>query len=218
MIHSPRSGRSGQSDNSSDFRRVFRRRVHQLIQLGYECLTPARYSTEQEPAITGELVKAIDEVLDGKRCSWMSSFSVHDDPPVNDGKRKGKKRLRVDIRFDCSTTSPRTRYRIEAKRLGKGNSLGAYLGAKGLGCFLSGAYGKDEDIGGMIGYVQSLNCQNWSNKISVALAQAVYLLRAGSIENLAHFTNREILAFQATHSRPTLNRDIQVDHIFMRFY
>ena len=44
---------------------------------------------------------------------------------------------------------------VEVKRLGKGNPVSRYLGAKGLGCFLSGSYAGTEQRGGMLGYVQS---------------------------------------------------------------
>src|SRR3979411_632392 len=40
-----------------------------------------------------------------------------------------------------------------------------YLGAKGLGCFLSGSYAGTEQRGGMLGYVQSDDEQTWAAKI-----------------------------------------------------
>ncbi len=218
MIHTSRSRPGGHSNNSDDFRRVFLRRVHQLIQLGYEQLDPARYATEQEPAITGELVKAIDQVLDDRPSPWMVYFSVHDDPPVHDTNRKGKQRLRLDIRIDCSSSRPRTRYRIEAKRLGQGNSISKYLGTAGLGCFLSGAYAREDDHCGMLGYVQSPDCTGWSQRVSTALNDERFNLKAGSVSQVDSFKHTGILSFCATHTRPTVGREIVVDHIFMRFY
>lgn len=218
MIHTSRSRPGGHSNNSDDFRRIFLRRVHQLIQLGYEQLDPTRYASEQEPAITGDLVKAIDTVLDDRSHAWMMHYSVHDDPPVNDPNRKGKQRLRVDIRIDCSTSSPRTRYRIEAKRLGEGNPIGKYLGVDGLGCFLNGAYGRDDNHGGMIGYVQSLDCNAWRQLISSKLKDARYHLKEKSMADVDSFGHPNIVAFKAIHSRPTVKRHIEIDHIVMRFY
>src|SRR5882724_4672111 len=100
MMHTSRPQPSGSTSNASAMRLVFVRRVHQLVQFGYERLTPTEHAKEQEPAITGFLVQAINDVLNDRAKSWMIYFSVHDDPPVNDGRRKGKQRKRVDLRID----------------------------------------------------------------------------------------------------------------------
>src|SRR5688572_30495873 len=112
-MHASRPQPAGSSRNSSALRGVFLQRVHQLIQLGYEQLTPSKYAREQEPAITGELVAAIDGILSDRPQEWMAVFSVHDDPPVNDQRRKGKRRRRVDLRIDSAQFRPRARYRFE---------------------------------------------------------------------------------------------------------
>lgn len=96
-------------------------------------------------------------------------FSVHDDPPISDGKRKGKRRQRVDLRLDSGEFSPRARFQFECKRLGKRHTVKIYLGAKGLGCFLRGDYAKDDDRAGMIGYVQSGDIGDWGTRIEKEL-------------------------------------------------
>jgi len=90
----------------------------------------------QEPVITGDLVNAIDSVLSERIEPWMSMFSVHDDPPIHDRKRKGKRRRRVDLRLDSGEFSPRARFQFECKRLDGRHTIKIYLGFEGLGCFL----------------------------------------------------------------------------------
>ena len=72
------------SDNIDDYDHFFIPRVHRLIKLGYDRLNPAKHATAEEPAITGDLVEAIDAVLDdpmaplkrhGPRksnCGWLA--------------------------------------------------------------------------------------------------------------------------------------------------
>lgn len=100
----------------------------------------------EEPAITGLLVGAIDAFLDDPAApSWTHRFFVQDERHVNSYGRVGKRRLRVDIEVVSSNSRPRSRFQIEAKRLRKPKqaSLKAYLGADGLGSFLSRRYAKD---------------------------------------------------------------------------
>jgi hypothetical protein len=134
----------GQSDNKNELRRIFIGRVHQLLKLGYDRLNVVQFQASEEPDISGELVHAMQQVCDDPKSEdWVSFFDPHDDPAVYDAVRKGKKRRRVDIRIDSLEDRPRQRFSFEAKRLGKNNSVGAYLGRKGLGCFLRGDYARD---------------------------------------------------------------------------
>jgi len=172
MSSTPRKPR-GRSANTDEIREVFIRRVHRLLRLGYDRMKAADFQVEEEPAITGELARRIDEVCDDPQSEeWVRSFSVHDDPPVHSPGRKGKARRRADIRLDSLECPPRQRFSFEAKRLGKNNSVRAYLGPKGLGCFLRGDYARDDDIAGMLGYVQSHDPQYWADKIEAALTKS----------------------------------------------
>ena len=72
----------------------FIRRCHQLLAYGYAELKPATLHAEQEPAITGELVRAmksVQERADAPR--WMIYLHIADDPPVNAPGRLGKRAL-----------------------------------------------------------------------------------------------------------------------------
>jgi len=223
----PRSHQpSRQSDNAGDYDRLFVIRVHSLLKLGYEVLRASDYAREEETAITGDLVEAIDKTLDGAAEEWMRFFSVHDDAPVNDVKRrgrqrrKGKHRNRVDIRLDSGETSPRSRFRIECKRLGRGTGVKRYLGRNGLGCFLSGEYARDDHRAGMLGYVQSADEDTWASKIEKALLKwpRDYACREESrwrhepvIDGLKH-------TYRSGHARAYGGPPIEVLHSLLRFH
>ena len=219
-MHAPRSQPGDMSDNSAELREVFVRRVHRLIQLGYERLTPAAYAKTQEPAITGDLVDAIDGVLSDRAEDWMIAFSVHDDPPVNEGRRKGKQRKRVDLRIDSGSFRPRARFRFEAKRLGKGHPVTVYLGSEGLGCFLRGDYARREDHAGMLGYVQFGELDRWGEKIAAALNQADTEYEVDPslpFGPTALSSIHSFRSYRSKHKRSTVRRRIVIDHILIWF-
>ena len=176
MKHPRSYQRRSASANRSDYEQLFIRRVHDLIKWGYDRLCASAYATEEETDITGDLAEAIESILEYPNEDWMRFYRVYDDPPINESitapRRKGKRRRRVDIKLDSSEVSPYTRFCFEAKRLGKGNPVSRYLGAKGLGCFLSGSYAGAEQRGGMLGYVQSDDEQTWAAKIDKELTSS----------------------------------------------
>jgi hypothetical protein len=221
MMHSSPYKPSGSTNNAADTRRIFVRRVHQLLQLGYERLTPAAHVNEQEPAITGFLVEAINAVLNDRARIWMRLFSIHDDPPENDGLRKGKKRKRIDLRIDSAHFSPRARYRFEAKRLGKRHRVAAYLGVEGLGCFLTGDYARDDDEAGMLGYVQSGDLGEWGERIGDELGKksADYFVD----ESFPFFSHpitptESSRSYSSQHHRLSVGRTIRIVHTLMMFH
>lgn len=221
MMHSSRPPPSGSSSNATELRRIFNERVHQLIQLGYKQLTPTNCVKEEEPAITGFLVKAIDNLLSNRSKTWMSFFSVHDDPPVNNGCRKGKRRKRVDLRIDCGNISPRARYLFEAKRLSKVHTETTYLGADGLGCFLRGDYAGDEDEAGMLAYVQSGELEEWSQKIGDRFTNEPnnYSVDPGvAFGPHSMRSTRSLKGYQSRHNRSSVGRSILIVHILLKCY
>lgn len=219
-MQSSRAQPGSSSSNSAYLRRVFVRHVHQLVQLGYDRLTPSVYERAEEPSITGDLVEAIDNVLSERGEPWMTKFSVHDDPPVNDGQRKGKRRKRVDLRIDSGAFRPRARFRFESKRLGKRHTVKVYLGAEGLGCFLRGDYGREEDQAGMLGYVQSGNLGAWGNRIAQELAKtpALYAVDPETPFSLRATRSTASQAYHSRHHRTAVGRPILIDHILLTFY
>ncbi|MDZ7620630.1 MAG: hypothetical protein U1E05_26805 [Patescibacteria group bacterium] len=213
------------SSNADDYDTLFVFQVHRLIKLGYDRLQPQSYAHDQEPAITGDLVLAIDAVLDYPAEDWMRLYSPHDDPPENEPKRRGrqrrrgKKRKRVDIRVESSQTCPRSRFRFECKRLGPGHGAKRYLGAEGLGCFLRGDYASREVRAGMLGYVQCHDEQTWADKLKQLLVAeaAAHSVLPGSdwrhepvIPELPH-------TYRSDHRRGRGKKPIEVYHTLLRF-
>jgi len=193
--------------------------------LGYDRLCPSAYATEEETVISGELAEAIENIIDYPNEDWMQLYSVYDDPPVNESitatRRKGKWRRRRDIKLTPSNVSPRTRFCFEAKRLGKGNPVPRYLGAKGLGRFLSGSYAETERRGGMLGYVQSDDERTWAANIDKILAVSPESFSLQTKRN--HFRLRQISAqlrhtYVSEHRRTTDGKRLQIYHSFLLFH
>ena len=211
--------RRGRPGNARNFRQVFINRVHQLLELGYQKLNPTDWSTAEETAITGEIVRAIDEILDNPSQSWFQHFSVHDDPPVNAPGRLGKRRKRLDIKIVSSQRTPRSKFSFEAKRLGKRNLVSGYVGSDGLRCFLRGDYAAAEDDAGMLGYVQSDTSESWAAKIQAKLEAS----RSG-FDICSTYTWRECQMeagpshiYQTRHNRVSLGRPIDIYHTLLVF-
>ena len=175
----------GRSDNRADYQTAFLQRVHRILQLAYESLTPANYQTAEEDDITGDLckhMKHLTEIAPTER--WMGQFSIHDQDPssgVTSAKtglpRKGKRRPKIDIRIVCKQQVPNRGYCVEAKRLYRSDSVSQYLEDEGIGAFIVEEYAKDDDCGGMIGYVQTGSLETWTAKIQTRLQQLDHLHR-----------------------------------------
>jgi hypothetical protein len=225
MKHPRSYQRRSASANRSDYEHLFIRRVHDLIKWGYDRLCTSAYATEEETVITGDLAEAIEGILDCSNEDWMRFYSVYDDPPVNESitapRRRGKRRRRIDIKFDSSEVSPRTHFCFEAKRLGRGNPVSRYLGAKGLGCFLSGSYAGAEQRGGMLGYVQSDDEQTWAAKIDKELVSSPKSFSLQTKRN--HFRLYQISAqlhhtYVSEHRRTRDGKRFQIYHSFLIFH
>jgi len=210
----------GFSECGADYARRFVPRAHELIARGYAKLTPSDFCNAEEDDITGEIVRAVDAVLDdGDAPSWACWFSIHDDPHIHDPDRKGKRRRRLDIRIDSSERHPRSRLGFEAKRLGSKHGCSAYLGAEGLGCFLTGKYAADNRAGAMLGYVQQGQPADWAKKIGQAIAKkaAQLSLLPSSPWSPHRLTPRLRHTYRSGHDRPTLGSPIEIYHTFLLF-
>jgi len=152
-----------------------RTHAHCLIAEGYARMEKAAFAVEQEPVITGELVRVMRAYLESEETapSWAPYYTIHDDPPLSVGGRLGKARPRVDIEFERVVFGPRPRLCFEAKRLNTptGHMVSGYLGEDGLGCFTSGRYPMTHGEAGMLGYVQSESEEIWAKRIEFALCK-----------------------------------------------
>lgn len=226
MASSHSSQQLGHSDNRADYQAALLRRVHRLLQVAYESLTPSDYQKAEEDDITGDLckhMKHLTEVAPTDR--WMAHFSVHDQDPSNDvsssktGKpRKGKRRPKIDVRLGCKHRVPNRGYCIEAKRLYRSDSVSEYVDDEGVGAFICGDYAKDDDCGGMIGYVQSETISRWLPKIEAKLAGQSNLLRtkSGKTWERSGFTGGPRECFASLHKRAN-GSEIRLFHVMLSF-
>ena len=180
----------------------------------------SEFSHAQEEDITGELVRAVDSVLNNTNAPpWTDSFSIHEEPRIHAPNRKGKRRRRLDIRIDSSEIRPRSRLRFEAKRLGPNHGASKYLGTDGLQCFLEGKYARDDNTGGMLGYVQEGTCKEWAQKIGASIAKEKkkhYLTKTGSWRSV-RITDKVPFTYRSDHNRPKVGRPIEIYHTLLCF-
>lgn len=201
------------------YRLAFIRHCHRLLALGYARLNPQALCDAGETEITGELVRAMAEVLDDQSApDWTRFFFVADDPPQNVAGRLGRRRLRVDIEFIESRIPPRNHFRIEAKRLYRSGSVAEYLGPEGLGMFLSGGYASQEDEGGMLGYVQNGTIIDWFGQIAESLRSSATLgVCPGSGFDVVSLAQDLDLIHLSCHARETVPRNIHIFHTLLSF-
>lgn len=216
----------GRSDNRADYQAAFLQRVHRLLQLAYESLKPADYHTAEEDDITGDLcdhMKHLTEIAPTEK--WMGHFSIHDQDPssgVTSAKtglpRKGKRRPKIDIRIVCKQQVPNRGYCIEAKRLYRSDSVGKYLDDEGIGAFILGEYAKDDDHGGMIGYVQNGKMQDWLSKVETRLPKLPHHRTAEKTQSWerTNFAKGPRLCYRSSHTRNS-GREFTVFHVFFAF-
>ena len=208
----------GKSANGPDYREGFVRDVHRLIARGYARLTPSQYAKTVEEELTEHLAVAIDdEIMAANSPGWMHRYHVADDVHVRHAKRKGKKRPLVDIEIVDVKSRPRPRFHFEAKRLGKKNGVGKYVGQSGLGCILSGEYARDSNVAGMLGYVQAGTSADWAPKIEKKLHgnRNKYQMVAGTTWELNSPTTELAEVYRTQHLRPSVARPVVVYHTLL---
>jgi len=212
--------REGVPPGTRHYLDAFITQVHQLVATGYQKLTPTHLATKEETAITGLLVLAIRQVIEGEEGpSWACRFAVHDDPPIDTGDgREGKNRSRLDIQFERTQSGKHPRFQFEAKRLNhRSDSVAMYVGGDGLGAFVSGTYAADEHTVGMLGYVQSQAPSDWIPKITAKLERdrASYgLPEVGDALRQVDVAATPLSSYESMHQRPTSN-PVRVIHTLL---
>jgi len=201
---------------------ALRYHAHELVALGYQQMNSSRYANWEEPAITGELVRVMRKLIESDNApGWAVYYAIGDDPPLNVAGRHGKFRPRVDIEFErTGVRGLRPRLRFEAKRLGKttGHTVSAYLGAEGMGCFISGKYPLTHDEAGMLGYVQTGSEKEWSDQVENALTTN------GAVYNTAPppYHQQKICSLKHTyvshHCTSSPKSALIIHHLFLRFH
>lgn len=158
---------------AADYWSVFRKHVFSLVQMGHSRLDRQALQMAQEEDITGELQRAIAELLDSDAPSWADAYSICEEPRVHAPDRRGKRRRRLDLRFERVDSRPRPHYEFECKRLCKDKSgVADYFGQDGMALFLSGEYASGWPEAGMLGYVQTDSPEEWAQKLERKLEGA----------------------------------------------
>lgn len=175
MAISSRHSPSGKPENRRFYATSFIRKSHRILKAGYDRMNPSAYASSDEEDITGDLTKEMqDELQEANAPSWCKHFWATEEVHAHHATLKGKNRKRFDIEIIKSQTGKRPKLRFEAKRLRTSSDVGKYLGSSGLGCFRDGSYGADNDVVGMIGYVQ--------RGATVAHAKSIESMLSGSPE------------------------------------
>lgn len=143
-----------------------------LIWIGYHRLTSTAFTTAEEDDITGELVREMKLAqLDPSAPEWVERYEIREQVPQNTAGKLGKRRPKMDIEFERNGRGPRPHLGFEAKRLGRGKSIGDYLGEEGLAAFLGGHYPTLAGECGMVGYIQAQSQQEWLDNLAKAFVQ-----------------------------------------------
>lgn len=210
-----------QSDDSSDYLYGFHRDALCLIVAGHKRLIENNndYSNEEEPNITGELVRCTNEYIDSfSSPEWTNKYVVNEESPENTKGRLGKRRKKVDIICTLAGRKPQQRIRFEAKRLkGKIFPVDKYIGYEGLMEFVTGNYASEDSTCGMLGYVQSDDCEYWAKRIPDALSKTkeVNMIEGGlwqkaRVENVNH-------CYETWHNKITNNCKFLIYHLLLDF-
>jgi hypothetical protein len=198
---------------SEAFWSSFRRDVFTLIWMGYSKLDCSNLNMSEEEDITGELKQAIEKLFDEQDApEWFNQYSVHEEPRIHRMDRKGKRRARLDIRFEHHQSRPRVHYEFEAKRLCKRKAeVGKYFGKDGLEMFLSGEYARQWPEAGMLGYVQSEDPIHWAGKLAEKLK--IKLVEPWTREAII----TELITYRTCHSRNEGLAPIRIFHALLSF-
>lgn len=217
-----RSGRAiGPIDPTARYREKFLRDSHRWLAQGYAMLDAASFSSAEEEAITGELVRAMNEIAERSNPpSWVYHLAVSEEVRQNTGGRRGKRRKCLDIEIMRTSQGGRLRFCIEAKRLHRSDSVSAYLGPDGLGCFLSSDYAPMAPCAGMLGYVQRDKPIDWAQKIEASLHadSRRYGLRRDGRWQAKEVVSSLADTYESRHDRAAPGVPITIVHVLLRFH
>lgn len=213
--HSPEPN----SANHRFYAASFIRKSHQVLKAGYDRLNPASFASSKEEDITGELTRGMQDALqDAAAPRWFGHFWVTEEVHVHHSKRRGKNRKRLDIEIIKSQSGKRPVLRFEAKRLRTDGDAGKYLGKTGLGCFLDGSYGPNDDTVGMIGYVQRSDVGSHAKTIEAKLGDQPDDF---SVDRTVTWEEFELVngltTYRSRHFRAAQLLPVDVVHTLMQF-
>ena len=208
-----------QSKNTPIYRSSFVCHSHEILKMGYDRLVAPAFSEHEEEAITGELTRAMLGALEDRDApKWAKHLWVIEEARVHDPSRLGKRRLRIDIEFIWLQDGPKPRFRFEAKRLNDASSRRKYLGEDGVSCFLDGRYAKEDEIAGMLGYVQKDSIASHVTALERTLKsdQKRYAVTGDQQWTVTPII-KELTTYRTTHNRSNSLPPIVLLHTFLSF-
>lgn len=196
------------------FSHSFRKHVHLLIIWGHsDASRRIKSNNEEEPSITGYIVNSIKNRLRGDNtASWYKHYSVQDDPPVENEDRVGKYRRRADIIIE-SNGKGRPEFVFEAKRLRQ--HVDKYIGAEGMGCFITGIYGSRYNETAMLGYVQSNSLEYWKTQAKETIEKNKSKLELRSVQQDIIVIDEIPFEWISEHDRKAIGRPLKIFHILL---
>lgn len=214
-----------QSTDNEDYQAAFCSKAMRLIIAGHKNLVAdascdrVKLEVADEPVITGELVRFANKYIDDPLSpEWAVNWHVVDEAPENTKGRLGKRRTKVDIVCTLTGRRPQKRMKFEAKRLKRNPSypVSVYLGKDGLGMFLGGNYAPESHAVGMLGYVQSDDCDFWAQNLDYAIRkkrQSLHLCTDGCWKRVesANIPN----SYETRHLRPENDTRLLVYHLLL---
>jgi hypothetical protein len=189
---------------------LFFERAHELLQAGYEIMDAKACNVWAEPEISGELAWKIEELLCARRQPWMRYWTAVDNWPENEpdklGYKRGlgKRRKLPDIKLKYAGQRETLYFRFEAKRLaGTGDYTDLISDTDGLGRFLRKVYGRQDQAGGLLGYVQTESPEAHAERVRIALSKdpKKYQITAGGDWTIVTWQKGPKCCFRVAHSR-----------------
>lgn len=180
---------------------AFRRHAHLFLAIGYqEALPRILNEPDEETDITGYICEALKDWFHANP-EESAGFDVHDDPPLKQSGKTGKRRSRTDIIINY-TAGSRPEFFFEAKRLHRKKAVASrYTHADGMGCFISGRYASRYAEAAMIGYVQTDTDERWHSELQQRVQNEAAELKLEGSETSVTFVSAFPLEWASTHRR-----------------
>ena len=192
----------------------FIERIHCLLQAGYASLTAKQlehFNQKNEPDITAALAMRIQQLIDDHVVPGISrGWSIGDNCPENlthlplTRQPAAKKRKLPDLKFRFGGLRKALYFRFEAKKL---DTTGGYEDLisheDGLGRFLRKVYGRGDEAGGLLGYVQTETTDIHAERVRSALAgnPKKYRVTASGEWTLVTWKNGPVCSYRVIHAR-----------------
>jgi hypothetical protein len=155
-----------------DYLIQLREDAHQLVAWSYQDRRHLLPTAKDEYDITGILAEGIDARIDSPHTpERYALYGVHNEKPSSATGQLGKARPKLDIQIVRYGIRPRPDFTFEAKRLrddsvcSMATSLRQYLGADGVGRFLSGYYVPGRAEVAMLGCIEAHDPDIWFDRV-----------------------------------------------------